>query len=53
MFEWISDQRGSVIGELTLGVTVVAMLAIGGLWVVAQLQGVSFQVLLDQLRSGT
>jgi len=25
---------------------------IGGLWVVAQLEGVSFQVLLEQLRNG-
>jgi hypothetical protein len=26
---------------------------LGGLWVIAQLEGVSFQVLLEQLRHGT
>jgi hypothetical protein len=49
---WFGDERGSVVGELTFGATVVGILVIGGLWVVAQLAGVSFQVLLEQLRNG-
>jgi hypothetical protein len=31
----------------------VGVLVLGGLWVIAQLEGVSFQVLLEQLRQGT
>ena len=52
MQRWFGDERGSVVGELTFGATVVGILVIGGLWVVAQLEGVSFQVLLEQLRIG-
>ena len=52
MQRWFGDERGSVVGELTFGATVVGILVIGGLWVVAQLEGVSFQVLLEQLRNG-
>jgi hypothetical protein len=52
MQRWFRDERGSVISELTFGATVVGFLVIGGLWMVAQLEGVSFQVLLEQLRSG-
>ena len=52
MQRWFGDERGSVVGELTFGATVVGILVIGGLWVVAQLEGVSFQVLLEQLRTG-
>jgi hypothetical protein len=49
---WFSDERGSVLSEVSLGVSVIVVLAIGGLWVVSQLEGVSFQVLLQQLRNG-
>ncbi len=52
MQRWFGDERGSVVGELTFGATVVGILVIGGLWVVAQLEGVSFQVRLEQLRNG-
>ena len=52
MQRWFGDERGSVVGELAFGATVVGILVIGGLWVVAQLEGVSFQVLLEQLRNG-
>jgi hypothetical protein len=51
MLRWFGDERGSVVGELTFGASVVGILVIGGLWTVAQLEGVSFQVLLDQLRN--
>ena len=52
MQRWFRDERGSVVGELTFGASVVGVLVVGGLWVVAQLEGVSFQVLLEQLRNG-
>jgi len=44
-------ERGSVASEISTGVLFVGILVIGGLWVIAQLEGVSFQVLLDQLRN--
>jgi len=53
MHRWFGDERGTVVGELTFGAMVVGILVIGGLWAVAQLEGVSFQVLLEQLRSGS
>lgn len=46
-----TDQRGSVASELSFGATIVAILVIGGLFAVAQIEGVSFTVLLHQLRS--
>jgi hypothetical protein len=45
------SERGSVASEISTGILFVGILVIGGLWVIAQLEGVSFQVLLDQLRS--
>ncbi len=50
MIRWFWDERGSVASELTFGATVVGILLLGGLWVIAQVEGVSFGVLLDQLR---
>ena len=43
-------ERGSVASELTFGAMIIGILLIGGLWIIAQLEGVSFQVLLQQLR---
>ena len=48
-----NSERGSVAAEISQGLVYVAVLAIVGLWVIAHLEGVSFQVLLDQLRHGT
>ncbi|MDX6550973.1 MAG: hypothetical protein QOJ31_1657 [Gaiellales bacterium] len=47
------SERGSVASEISYGVMMVGILVVGGLWAIAQLEGVSFQVLLDQLRQGT
>jgi hypothetical protein len=47
-----TDQRGSVASELSFGVMVVGILVLGGLFAVAQIEGVSFTVLVHQLRSG-
>ena len=47
------SERGSVASEISYGVMCVGILVVGGLWAIAQLEGVSFQVLLDQLRHGT
>jgi hypothetical protein len=49
----LASERASVASELSSGLMLVAMLAIAGLWVIAQLEGVSFAVLLSQLRHGT
>jgi hypothetical protein len=48
----ITDQRGTVASELSFGAIVVSILVIAGLYVVAQAEGVSFAVLLHQLRQG-
>jgi hypothetical protein len=47
------SERGSVASEISYGVMCVGILVLGGLWAIAQLEGVSFQVLLEQLRQGT
>lgn len=47
-----SNERGSVASELSFGVMVVGMLVLAGLYMLAQLEGVSFAVLLHQLRNG-
>jgi hypothetical protein len=47
------SERGSVASEISYGVMCVGILVLGGLWVIAQLEGVSFQVLLHQIRDGT
>jgi hypothetical protein len=44
-----SSERGSVASELSFGVMVVGMLVLAGLYMLAQLEGVSFTVLLHQL----
>jgi hypothetical protein len=43
-------ERGSIASEFTFGAMLASILVIGGLWVIAQLEGVSFQVLIQQLR---
>ncbi len=53
MYRNFNSERGSVAAEISQGLVYVAVLAIVGLWVIAHLEGVSFQVLLDQLRNGT
>ncbi len=47
-----SNESGSVASELSFGVMVVGMLVLAGLYMLAQLEGVSFAVLLHQLRNG-
>lgn len=44
-----TDQRGSVTSELTFGATVITILVLGGLAAMAQIEHVSFTVLLHQL----
>jgi hypothetical protein len=44
-----SEEGGSVASELSFGVMVVGVLVLAGLYMVAQLEGVSFTVLLHQL----
>ena len=48
----IADQRGTVASELSFGAIVLSILVLAGLFVVAQAEGVSFTVLLHQLRQG-
>jgi hypothetical protein len=45
-----ANQRGSVASELSFGVTIVGMLVLAGLFMMYQVEGVSFAVLLHQLR---
>jgi hypothetical protein len=45
-----ANQRGSVASELSFGVMVVSMLVLAGLYMLTQIEGVSFAVLLHQLR---
>jgi len=45
-----TDQRGTVASELSFGAIVVGILVLAGLYVVAQVEGVSFSVLLQQLQ---
>ncbi len=49
---YVSDERGSVAGELSFGAMVIGILVMGGLFAIAQIEGVSFTVLLHQLSSG-
>jgi hypothetical protein len=49
---WFGDERGGVLSEVSFGVSVFVILAISGLWIVSQLEGVSLHVLLQQLRNG-
>jgi hypothetical protein len=53
VFRSFRDERGSVTGEVAYGALCIGILVLGGLWVVAQLEGVSFQVLLQQIRDGS
>ena len=45
-----ANQRGSVASELSFGFLVVGMLVLAGLFMLTQIEGVSFTVLLHQLR---
>ncbi len=45
-----ANQRGSVASELSFGVMIVGMLVLAGLFMMSQVEGVSFAVLLHQLR---
>jgi hypothetical protein len=47
-----TNQRGSVASELSFGAMVVGILVLGGLYMIAQIEGVSFSMLLQQLRNG-
>jgi hypothetical protein len=47
-----TNERGSVASELSFGAMVVGILVLGGLYMVAQIEGVSFSMLLQQLRNG-
>jgi hypothetical protein len=47
-----TNQRGSIASELSFGAMVVGILVLGGLYMVAQIEGVSFTMLLQQLRNG-
>lgn len=44
------NQRGSVASELSFGLLVVGMLMLAGLFMLTQIEGVSFTVVLHQLR---
>lgn len=46
------SERGSIASEFASGAMFAGILVIGGLWVIAQLEGVSFQALIQQLRQG-
>ena len=47
-----TNQRGSVASELSFGAMVIGSLVLGGRYMVAQIEGVSFSMLLQQLRNG-
>ena len=47
------SERGSIASEISSGLVFVAILVAAGLWMIAQLEGVSFGVLIDQLRHGS
>jgi hypothetical protein len=47
-----TNERGSMASELSFGVMVVGILVLAGLYMMAQVEGVSFTVLLHQLRHG-
>jgi hypothetical protein len=53
VYRIFNSERGSVASEISYGMMFVGILVVGGLWVIAQLEGVSFQVLIEQLRHGT
>ena len=46
----LGNQRGSVASELSFGLLVVGMLMLAGLFMLTQIEGVSFTVVLHQLR---
>jgi hypothetical protein len=45
-----ANQCGSVASEVSFGLLVVGMLVLAGLFMLTQIEGVSFTVLLHQLR---
>ncbi len=47
-----TNEHGSVASELSFGAMVIGILVLGGLYMVAQIEGVSFAMLLQQLRNG-
>ena len=51
MVKRFADERGTVASELSFGAMVVGILVIGGLFAVAQIEGVSFMALLHHLQS--
>ena len=53
MNRYFKSESGSITSEISTGLVFVAVLMFAGLWVIAQLEGVSFQVLIDQMRHGT
>jgi hypothetical protein len=50
---YLKGESGGVTSEISTGLMFVAILVFAGLWVISQLEGVSFQVLIEQLRHGT
>jgi hypothetical protein len=52
VYRFFHGERGSIASEFATGAMFASILVIGGLWVIAQLEGVSFQVLIQQLRQG-
>lgn len=51
MVRYFADERGSIASELSFGAMMVGILVIGGLFAVAQIEGVSFMALLHQLQT--
>ena len=47
-----TETAGSVASEISFGAMVIGILVIGGLFAVAQIEGVSFSVLLHQIQNG-
>jgi len=47
-----TNEHGSFASELSFGAMVIGILVLGGLYMVAQIEGVSFAMLLQQLRNG-
>jgi hypothetical protein len=53
MLKWIlTESPGSVASEMSFGAMVIGILVVGGLAAVAQIEGVSFSVLLHQIQNG-
>ncbi len=48
----LTETCGSVASEVSFGAMVIGILVLGGLFSVAQIEGVSFTVLLHQIQNG-